>query len=199
LLVLQSPASVFAALRDDSNEAAEARQDVVGAIVWLAGISAILATTVASTLLDNFELDGTIAAIWAFLAGGLYGFFLYYVVGKIFHVALRKLGSRGSYRRTRHMLAFAAMPIALALLVYWPFRIAVYGVDLFRTDGADGRGAGAVTAWIFYAFVIWALVLLVVGVRTIHGWTWRRALAGVAYAGGITAVLAVVVSVLYAL
>jgi hypothetical protein len=41
-------------------------------------------------------------------------------------------------------------------------------------------------------------VLLVIGVRTIHGWTWGRALAGVAYATGITAVLAVVVSVLYA-
>jgi len=96
------------------------------------------------------------------------------------------------------MLAFAATPIALALFVYWPIRIGVYGVQLFRTGGADGRGAGHVTAWIFYAFVLWALVLLVVGVRTIHGWTWGRALAGVAYATGITAVLAVVVSLLYA-
>jgi hypothetical protein len=190
---------VFAALRDDSDEAADARQDVAGALVWLAGISAILATTVASTLLDNFEIDGTVAAIWAFLAGGLYGFFLYYVVGKIFHVALRKLGSRGSYRRARHMLAFAATPIALALFVYWPIRIGVYRVELFRTGGADGRGAGNATAWIFYVFVIWSLVLLVIGVRTIHGWTWRRALAGVAYATGITAALAVAVSVLYAL
>jgi hypothetical protein len=196
--VLLSPRPVFAALRDDSNEAAEGRQDVAGALVWLAGISAILATTVASTLLDNFEIDGTVAAIWAFIAGGLYGFFLYYVIGKIFHIALRKLGSRGSYRRARHMLAFAATPIALALFVYWPIRIGVYRVQLFRTGGADGHGAGSVTAWIFYAFVIWALVLLVVGVRTIHGWTWGRSLAGVAYATGITAALAVVVSVLYA-
>jgi hypothetical protein len=197
--VLVSPAPVFAALRDDSDEAAGERQDVVGALVWLAGISAILATTVASTLLDNFEIDGTVAAIWAFIAGGVYGFFLYYVVGKIFHVALRKLGSRGSYRRARHLLAFAATPVALALFVYWPFRIGVYRVQLFRTGGADGHGAGSVTAWLFYAFVIWAVVLLVIGVRTIHGWTWGRALGGVAYATCITAVLAVVVSVLYAL
>lgn len=196
--MLLSPRPVFAALRDDSNEAAEGRQDVAGALVWLAGISAILATTVASTLLDNFEIDGTVAAIWAFIAGGLYGFFLYYVIGKIFHIALRKLGSRGSYRRARHMLAFAATPIALALFVYWPIRIGVYRVQLFRTGGADGHGAGSVTAWIFYAFVIWALVLLVVGVRTVHGWSWGRALGGVAYATGITAALALVVSVLYA-
>jgi hypothetical protein len=198
LLVLQSPRPVFAALRDDSDEAAEQRQDVAGALVWLAGISAVLATTVSSTLLDDVEIDGALAAVWAFLAGGLYGFTLYYVVGKVFHVALRKLGSRGSFRRARHVLAFAATPIALALFVYWPVRIAVYGGDLFRTGGADGRGAGDVTALLFYAFVLWSLALLVIGVRTVHGWTWGRSLAGVAFASSIAVGLAIAVSVLYA-
>jgi hypothetical protein len=196
--VLQAPRSVFAALRDDSDEAAESRQDVAGAIVWLAGISGILATTVASTLLDDVEIDGALAAVWAFLAGGLYGFFLYYVVGKVSHVALRKLGSRGSFRRARHVLAFAAMPIALTLLIYWPVRIGVYGGDLFRSGGADGHGAGDATAWIFYGFVAWALVLFVIGVRTVHGWTWARSVAGVALSAGIALALAVAVSVLYA-
>jgi hypothetical protein len=198
VLVLLAPRSVFAALRDDSDEAAEARQDVAGALVWLAGISAILATTVASTLLDDVEIDGSLAAVWAFLAGGLYGFFLYFVVGKLSEVALRKLGSRGSYRRARHVLAFAAAPIALALLIYWPIRIAVYGEDLFRSGGADGHGAGAVTAWLFYGFVVWALALFLIGVRTVHGWTWGRSVAGVAFTAGIAAALALAVSVLYA-
>jgi hypothetical protein len=199
VLVLLAPRSVFAALRDDSDEAAEPRQDVAGALVWLAGISGILATTVASTLLDDVEIDGALAAVWAFLAGGLYGFVLYYVVGKVSEVALRKLGSRGSFRRARHVLAFAAAPIALALFIYWPIRIAVYGEDLFRSGGVDGHGAGAVTAWLFYAFVVWALALFLVGVRTVHGWTWARSLAGVASTAGIAAALAVAVSVLYAL
>jgi hypothetical protein len=198
LLVLLAPRSVFAALRDDSDEAAESRQDVAGALVWLAGISGILATTVASTLLDDVEIDGALAAIWAFLAGGLYGFFLYYVVGKVSHVALRKLGSRGSFRRARHVLAFAATPIALALFVYWPIRIAVYGGDLFRSGGPDGHGAGAATAWLFYGFVVWALVLFVIGVRTVHGWTWARSVAGAAFTAAIAAGLAVAVGVLYA-
>ena len=197
--MLQSPRSVFAALRDDSDEAAEARQDVAGALVWLAGISAVLATTVASRLLDDVEIDGALAAVWAFLAGGLYGFALYLVVGKVFHVALRRLGSRGSFRRARHVLAFAATPIALALFVYWPVRIAIYGGDLFRSGGSDGHGAGDVLAWLFYGFVLWALVLLIIGVRTVHGWTWARSLAGVGFASVIAAGLAVAVSVLYAL
>src|SRR3989449_1601761 len=145
LLVLHSPRSVFASLRDDSDEAAEARADTAGAIVWLAGIAAVLATTVASTLLDDVQIHGALLTVWAFLAGGLYGFTLYFVVGKVLHVALRKLGGRGSFRRARHVLAFAAVPIALALFVYWPIRIVVYGWDLFRTGGArhacgDGRG-----------------------------------------------------------
>ena len=198
LLVLQSPRPVFAALRDDSDEVAGARQDTVGAIVWLAGIAAVLATTVASKLLDDVEMDGLLVAVWAFLSGGLYGFGLYYVVGKVLHVSLRKLGSRGSFRRARHLLAFAAAPIALALFVYWPFRIAIYSGDLFRSDGPDGHGAGEVFAWAFYIFPIWALVLLLIGVRTVHGWTWARSLAGVAFAGAIAAGLALVVSLLYA-
>ena len=199
LLVLQDPRPVFAALRDDSDEVAETRQDAAGAIVWLAGIAAVLATTVASKLLDDVEMDASLVAVWAFFAGGLYGFGLYLVVGKVFHVALRRLGGRGSFRGARHVLAFAAAPIALALFIYWPVRIALYGEDAFRTGGADGGTAGTALSWVFYGFVLWALALLVVGVRTVHGWSWSRSLAGVAFAASIAAALAVTVSVLYAL
>jgi len=197
--VLQSPRPVFAALRDDSDEAAEMRQDAAGTIVWLAGVAAVLASTVASTLLDDPARDWLVLAVWAFLAGGLSGFTLYFALGKVLHVSLRRLGSRGSFRRARHLLAFAAAPVALALLVYWPIRIAIYGEDLFRFGGSDGSTTGTVFAWIFYAFLVWGLVLLVIGVRTVHGWSWSRSLAGVAYASAIAAALAVAVTLLYAL
>jgi hypothetical protein len=199
LLVLQAPRSVFAALRDDSDEAAGARQDAAGAIVWLAGIAGVLATSVTSTLLDDPERDWLVVTVWAFLAGGLQGFVLYLVVGKVLHVALRKLGSRGSFRRARHLLAFAAAPIALALFVYWPLRIGIYGEDLFQYDGTDGNAAGTAFAYAFYGFALWALVLLVIGVRTIHGWSWARSVAAMAFTAAIAAALAVAVGVLYAL
>jgi hypothetical protein len=199
VLVLQSPRPVFAAIRDDSDEAADARQDPAGAIVWLAGIAGVLATTVTSTLLDDPARDWLVVAVWAFLAGGLYGFVLYLVIGKVLHLALRRLGGRGSFRRARHLLAFAAAPIALALLLYWPIRIGVYGGDLFRTGGPDGKTGGDVFAWLFYAFVGWALVLLLIGIRTVHGWSWSRSLAGVGVATLIAAGLTVGVSLLYAL
>ena len=196
--MLQSPQPVFAALRDDSDEAAEVRQDAAGTIIWLAGIAAVLASTVASTLLDDPARDWVVLAVWAFLAGGLSGFTLYFVLGKVLHVSLRRLGSRGSFRRARHLLAFATAPVAFALFVYWPIRIAIYGEDLFKFDGSDGGTTGTVFAWVFYAFLVWALVLLVIGVRTVHGWTWARSIAGVAYASAITAALAVALTLLYA-
>ncbi len=65
-----------------------------------------------------------------------------------------------------------------------------------RPDGGTG---GDVFAWLFYVFVAWALVLLVIGVRTVHGWSWLRSLAGVGTATLIVAGLALGVSLLYAL
>jgi hypothetical protein len=197
--VLQSPRPVFAALRDDSDEAAEVRQDAAGTIVWLAGVAGVLATTVASTLLDDPARDWVVLVVWAFLAGGLTGFSLYSILGKVLHVALRRLGSRGSFRRARHLLAFASAPVALALFVYWPIRIAVYGQDLFSFGGSDGDTTGTVFAWVFYAFLVWALVLLVIGVRTVHGWTWSRSVAGVGVTTAFAAGLALAVTLLYAL
>jgi hypothetical protein len=199
LLVLQSPRHVFAALRDDSEEAAGVRQDAAGAIVWMAGIAGVLATTVASTLMDDPANDWLNVSVWAFLGGGLIGFSLYLVLGKLLQVALRKLGSRGSFRRARHTLAFAAAPIALALVTYWPVRLAIYGDQLFKYNGGDDGTVGAAFAWFFYVFLVWALVLLVVGVRTVHGWTWLRSVAGVGLATVMTAALALAVTLLYAL
>lgn len=196
LVVLQSPRTVFAAIRDDSNEVAEARQEAVAAIVWFAGMAGVLATPVASTILDDVEMDWALLAVWTFLAGGLFGFVFYFVLSKVLQVALRKLGSRGSFRRARHLLAFGAVPIALALFVYWPVRIAIYGEDLFQFDGSDSNTVGTIIAWAFYGFAVWALALLLVGIRTVHGWSWARSLAGVGLTAVFAVALAVAVSVL---
>jgi hypothetical protein len=88
--------------------------------------------------------------------------------------------------------------VALALFVYWPIRIAIYGEDLFRFDGSDGGAGGTIFAWVFYAFLLWGLVLLVIGVRTVHGWTWARSIAGVSWATAIGVGLAVALTLLYA-
>jgi hypothetical protein len=176
LLVLQSPRPVFAALRDDSDEAAQARQEPLLAIVFLAGISLVLATTIAGRLLDDPEYDGLLIAVWAIVAGGIHGVAAYFIVGAAVFLGASFAGSLGTYRRARHVLGFAGAPLALSLLM-WPVRIAVFGEDTFRSGGSDEGVANGVFEALELAFLAWALALLVVGTRTVHGWTWARALA----------------------
>lgn len=179
LLVLQSPRPVFAALRDQSREAAEARAEPILTLVWLAGIAGVLASNVAARLLDDIEIDAIVVAVWAFVGGGFYGFAVYFLVGALVHVGSRLFGGRGSYRRARHVLAFAAAPLVLSLLV-WPLRLAVHGSDVFRTGGDDTGAASHLFEGVELAALAWAAALLVVGTRTVHGWTWPRAVAAVA-------------------
>lgn len=186
LVVLQAPRAVFAALRDDADEAAHARQEPVLALLWLSGIAGILLTPSARTLLDDPARDGLVVAVIVFLGGGFYGTLVYWLGGALVHGASYALGGQGSYRRARHVVAFAAAPIALSLLLVWPLGIAAFGGDIFRTGGSDSGSGGAVLYTAAFAFTAWSLALLAVGIRAVHGWTWGRSLAalGITLAGG---------------
>jgi hypothetical protein len=194
-LVLLDPRPVFAALRDDSDEAARARQEPITAIVGLAGIASVLWTPVAGRMLDVEDVDGLVVAVWAFLGGAIYGIAVYFALGAALYLGLRAAGSLGSYRRARHLLAFAAAPLALSLLV-WPVRLAVYGGDVFRAGGSDSGTGNAAFVAIELGFVAWAVALLVVGTRTLHAWTWARTLEGVGISVTIPVLVALAVYVL---
>jgi hypothetical protein len=180
-LVLQRPRPVFVALRDESKQSLGDRSEPVLAIVLLAGIAGVLSTSTAGRLLEDNDYDGLLVAVWAFIAGGIYGTFGYFALGALLYIGAKLLGSQGTYRRARHVLAFACVPIALSL-VLWPVKLAVFGEDLFRRGGSDAGAAGTVFAVLTYAFVAWAAVLLVLGVRAVHGWSWQRALGACALA-----------------
>jgi hypothetical protein len=192
LLVLQSPRAVFVALRDDDDEAAQARQEPILAIVYLAGIAGVLATPVAGRLLDDPALDALLVAVWAFLGGGFYAFAVYWLLGGILHVAGRLLGSQGSYRRARHVLGFAATPLVLSLLLIWPLRLALYGGDVFRSGGTDTGGGNALLRAFDLSLAAWTLALLLIGVRAVHGWTWSRSAAAVALTAAVPGIIAAV-------
>ncbi len=59
----------------------------------------------------------------------LYALAVYWVGGGLLFGASRRLGSLGSWRRSRHVIALAAAPLALSLLTLWPVRILVYGAE----------------------------------------------------------------------
>jgi hypothetical protein len=187
-LVLQHPRPVFVALRDDSSSSLSDRSEPVLAIVLLAGIALVLATGTAGHLMDDSQYDGLLVAVWAFIAGSLYGIFGYFAFGAFVHGAVKLLGSQGSYRRTRHLVAFAAVPIALSL-VLWPIRLALYGEDVFRTGGSDAGAGARVFELLGAVFLLWSVALLVTGIRAVHGWTWARAGVATALAVGVPAVV----------
>jgi hypothetical protein len=149
------------------------------AIVFLAGIAFVLSTRTAGHLMDDPDYDATLVAVWAFLAGGLYGGIAYWLIGAVLHGSSTALGSEGTFRRARHVVAFAAVPVALSLAA-WPVKLALYGAAPFHGGGSEPGGGASVFSVLWLAACLWSAALLVVGVRSVHGWSWGRAAAAAA-------------------
>jgi len=187
--VLVAPRAVFASLRDDSDDAAEDRQEPLTAIAALAGIAAVLPSPTFRHMLNDGSVSLSLVPVLAFLAGALYAVVFYWLVGGLLHGASRRLGSEGSWRRSRQTLALAATPLALSLLTFWPLRLAIYGEDLFRTGGDDYGRSDAIFGGVYLGIVAWCVLLLLIGVRAVHGWTWGRSAAAVALAAAFPALI----------
>ena len=187
--VLLSPRSVFFALRDDDEDDVAARSEPLLAIILLAGMAAVLATPTAADILDNPEYDAVLLAVWAFVAGGIYGAAGYFVFGFTVYFGVRLLGSLGDFRRARQTVGFALVPLAASVLVTLPLRLALYGGDTFRGGGADEGAGGDLLLGLQLGAAAWSLGLLVVGVRVVHGWSWLRTLGSLAAAFALLAAI----------
>jgi hypothetical protein len=187
--VLVAPRAVFVSLRDESDEAVEARQEPLLAIAGLAGIAAVLGSPVARQLLNDASFSVSLIPVWAFFGGVVYAVAVYWLGGGLLYGAARRFGGLGSYRRARSMLALSAAPLALALLTLWPVRIAIYGEDLFRTGGTDWGPGDRTFGGLFYFAFAWSALLLLIGIRAVHGWSWGRSLATFALAAALPALI----------
>jgi Yip1-like protein len=156
---------VFAALSDDSNEAAEARQEPVLATVSLAGIAAVLSTSLAGQALDDPVFTSSVLAVlaWAFIGGLVYAAVIYWIGGLIVHGIASAFRTGSSYRQARHVLAFATAPLALSLLLLWPVRIAIYGDDLFYSGGSDDGAGEVLFDLLILASYVWTFGLVAFG------------------------------------
>jgi Yip1-like protein len=181
LLVLSSPTHVFAWLRDDTNAAAEARQEPILLVGALCGLAGVLSTNLVQHGLDldttlGVKRDGVDLAVVVFIAALLYALVGYLAIGAFVYLGEQLANSLGTYRQARHLLAYASVPFALSLLVIWPLRLSLYGSDNFRAGGSDSHAAGVFQA-IEVGAVVWTFALLLIGIRTVNGWTWARATA----------------------
>jgi hypothetical protein len=182
LAIFQAPGAVFAALGHETREDVEARQEPVLALVLLAGIAGVLLAPSTGRLLDESLVDGSllVVAVLVFITGALYGAATYWIGGAVLYAGLRGAGSKGSYLRARHLLAFAAAPLVVGLVLVWPIRLAVYGSDLFRTGGDDAGTGNTVFDLVLGGFAFWALGLLVYGISVVERWTYVRAFVSLA-------------------
>jgi hypothetical protein len=174
--LVHDPAPAFAGVEDRTPDDEQARAEPLAAIVVLAGIGGTLMTTFAGRVLDEERLDAVELALWAFIGGAFDGVAAYWIVGALAYVGGVAAGSAWTYKQARHVLGFAAVPLALSLAL-WPIRLALFGTDNFRAGGGAGETA---FDWLGLVFLAWAALLLVYGIRVAHAWAWPRALAAAA-------------------
>jgi hypothetical protein len=195
LLVPQAPRAVFVELRDDSREAAEARQDAIAAVAFFVGVALTVLSSQAGSFADDPARAGIVIPVWLFIAGLFVGVVNYWLAGGALYLALDLLGSKGSYRQARHLLALAAVPLALSLVLL-PVRLALYGDDIFRSGGTDSGSGAHVFTVLAGGFALWSVVLLAVGIRAVESWSWPRAVGAVALFGAFVAVVDLTLSLL---
>lgn len=189
VLVLQSPRAVFWALKDESEDALDARQEPVTALVYLAGIGGVLLAPAFGRLFSDYAIDGLNLIVIVIFAGAIYGFFGYFLLGWTLSRGIAALHGSARARLCRHVLAYSLAPLAFSLVLVWPVRLALYGGDLFKEGGSDASTSGEVLRWICVGTAAWSVGLLVLGVRTIERWAWWRAAAASVFAIALTAVV----------
>jgi hypothetical protein len=176
LLVPQAPVPVFTALRADSREAAEDRQEPLSLAAYLNGLALTVLSPTAASFADDPVRRGIAIPAWLFIAGLFVAVINFWVGGGALYLALNLLGGKSSYRQARHLLALAGIPIVFSLVLL-PVRLALYGDDIFRTGGADGGSARWIFTALALAFAAWSVGLLLVGIRTLERWSWSRSAA----------------------
>jgi hypothetical protein len=171
--VLAHPVAVFAAFGDDTDADADARSEPINAIVVLAGIASVVWAPSTGRLLDDPEIDAILVVVLLFLTGALYGFVGYFLLGALLRLGLATVGVAERWTRPRHLVAYACVPLALALVLLF-VRLVVYGGDIFRRGAESGD---VVFAALELGVLAWSIALLAFAVRVVYALPWTRAVA----------------------
>ena len=194
--VLVRPREVFTALREDDETDVDARSEPILAIVIIAGMAAMLLTPAWGRLLDEESLDWIVLAVVTFIGGLLYGAFGYFLLGFVVWLGARGVGVDTPARLVRQVVAFAALPFALSILITVPAIVLAFGTDWFRTGGADDGVGHAIVVAVGLACATWSVGLLAIGLRTTFELPWRGVVGALALAVVLVAALGVLPVVL---
>ena len=193
-LVVTAPRSVFTALAETDDLDVDARSEPVLAITILAGMAAVLLTPEWGTVMNDGSVDALVLLVVTFVAGLFYGAAGYFVFGLALWLGAKAVGVHQPFRIARQIVAFAALPFALSLLVVVPVIALAFGEDWFRTAGDDTGSGRIVVVAIGLAFAAWSVGLVVLGLRETFRLPWRGVVGALALAAVIVAAVAVLPS-----
>lgn len=183
--VVTAPRSVFAALAVTDDVDVDARSEPILAITILAGIAGVLLTPAWGGVMDDPTVDGLVLGVVTFVAGVFYGAAGYFLLGLAVWLGSKAVGLDPSFRTARQLVGFAALPLALSLVVLVPAIAVGFGDDWFTSGGSDEGAARAAVVVVGLAFAAWTLGLVALGLRTTFRLPWQ----GVAGALGLATVM----------
>jgi hypothetical protein len=194
--IVTAPRPVFAALAETDDTDVDARSEPVLAITILAGMACVLLTPAWGRVMDDSTVDTLVLVVVTFIGGVFYGAAGYFLLGLALWLGAKAVGVDTPFKIARQIVAFAALPLALAFAVLVPTIAIAFGSDWFRTGGSDEGAGRAVVIAIGLAFVAWSAVLVALGLRTTFRLPWRGVFGALLLAGVLVAAFAVLPSVL---
>jgi hypothetical protein len=160
-----SPRQVFKYVNDNHYE------KYMTLLLVLGGISSAFDRASSRDMGDKLSIEVIIGI--CVVAGGLFGWISYYIYASLLSWTGGWLNGKGSSKSILRMLSYALIPIVISVAFIVP-QIAVYGVDIFKSDG-DVTSAGLLGNTIFYVSVlakvilsVWTLILTVIGVSEVQ-------------------------------
>ncbi|MGA9116574.1 MAG: Yip1 family protein [Bacteroidota bacterium] len=128
------------------------------------------------------RFDGLLPLLrFGFMAGPPAGVGGVFLSAAVLTLTGRLLGGRGCVRTLRGILAYAAVPVGIALLTVFPVSVAVFGKYFFSLNPPPSvlrPVAYAVLLGLYALFGAWSLALAVEGTAIAHGiGRWRAGLA----------------------
>ena len=190
--VVTSPRAVFAALAETDDVDVDARSEPVLAITILAGMASVLLTPAWGGVMNDPSVDWVVLAVVTFVAGLFYGAAGYFFLGLALWLGAKGVSVDAPFRIARQVVAFAAVPLALSLVVLVPAIAIGFGADWFRTGGDDEGSGRAAVVGVGLVFVAWSLALVALGLRTTFRLPWRGVVGALALAAVMVAAFAVV-------
>jgi hypothetical protein len=142
--------------------------------------------------MNDPSVDWLVLAVVTFVAGLFYGAAGYFLLGLALWLGAKAVSIDPPFRIARQVVAFAAVPLALSLVVLVPAIAIGFGADWFRTGGDDEGSGREVVVGVGLVFVAWSLALVTLGLRTTFRLPWRGVVGALALAAVMVAAFAVV-------